>query len=205
MNWLPFWSQFEKIDEDPDLHESDKFQYLVQDMRPGSRAKDFIDSYPVTTNNYAKAISALKGRFGKPDLLIDVYVRELIRLISSNVKRGEKMPLTKLFDELEAQLRALESLNFETERNSCFLYPMVESNLSEDVIRAWQRSSLYHEGEGEEDFSRLKNLMNFFKYEVEGEERLKLSQSGFEDNGSTVRDKHRERTKGEYRPKTNIL
>ncbi|GBM90142.1 hypothetical protein AVEN_20269-1 [Araneus ventricosus] len=48
LDWLLFWSQFERIHNDPDLHESDKFSYLVQCMKPGSRAKEFIESYPVT-------------------------------------------------------------------------------------------------------------------------------------------------------------
>ncbi|XP_035228348.1 uncharacterized protein LOC118200500 [Stegodyphus dumicola] len=56
LNWLPFWSQFEKIHEDPDLPESDKFQYLVQSMKQETRARDFID--PMSAKNYSKAISA---------------------------------------------------------------------------------------------------------------------------------------------------
>lgn len=106
INWLPFWSQFEKIHSDPDLHDSDKFAYLVQHMKVGSRAKVFIESYPVTFKNYEKAVSALRERFGKPELLIEVYVRELIKLIISNVKaeNRDKLPLEKLYDKIEAQL-----------------------------------------------------------------------------------------------------
>ncbi|CAH2078999.1 unnamed protein product, partial [Iphiclides podalirius] len=35
-NWLPFWGQFQKIDEDKSLDDSDKFQYLIQAMTPGT-------------------------------------------------------------------------------------------------------------------------------------------------------------------------
>lgn len=183
LNWLPFWSQFEKIHEDPDLHESDKFQYLLQSMEQGTRARDFIDSYPMTAKNYSKAISALKERFGNNDLLIEVYVRELIKLIVTNVKAdsSQKLPLPRLFDKIEAQLRALESLDIKRESNTCWLYPMVESSLSEEVLRAWQRSPLFGEFDEEnKDVSCLTNLMKFLKCEVEGEERLKLARGGFE-------------------------
>ncbi|GFY55039.1 integrase_H2C2 domain-containing protein [Trichonephila inaurata madagascariensis] len=56
---------------------------------------------------------------------------------------------------------------------------MVESCLTEDVLKAWQRSSLFGQPE-ENERSRLTNLMKFLKAEVEGEERLKLARGGFD-------------------------
>ncbi|XP_035217855.1 uncharacterized protein LOC118205424 [Stegodyphus dumicola] len=56
---------------------------------------------------------------------------------------------------------------------------MVESCLTEDVLKAWQRSSLFNQPEGT-DLSRLTNLMKFLKSEVEGEERLKLARNGLD-------------------------
>jgi len=41
-DWLHFWSQFEKIHSDDKLHDSDKFQYLVQSMVTGSRAEKLV-------------------------------------------------------------------------------------------------------------------------------------------------------------------
>lgn len=200
LNWLPFWSQFEKIHEDPDLHDSDKFSYLVQSMKPGSRAKEFIESYPVTSENYDKAVTALKERFGKNELLIEVYVRELIKLIISNVKADskDKLPLDKLYDRIEAQLRALESLGLKSKDNTSWLYPMVESSLTEEVLRAWQRSSLFNHPEGTE-ISRLTNLMKFLKAEVEGEERLKLARSGFDNVNH--KEGYQDRARGEIKGK----
>lgn len=40
LDWLSFWSQFEKIHNDDNLHNSDKFQYLAQAMQEGTRAKE---------------------------------------------------------------------------------------------------------------------------------------------------------------------
>ncbi|GBM40842.1 hypothetical protein AVEN_137340-1 [Araneus ventricosus] len=112
-------------------------------MKPGSRAKEFIESYPVISKNYVSAVMALKLRFGKSDLLFEVYFCELIKLITSIVKSDNKLPLDKLYDKIEAQLRVLESLGLKPEENTSWLYPMVESSLTEEVSRAWQRSSLF--------------------------------------------------------------
>ncbi|GFX14771.1 DUF1758 domain-containing protein [Trichonephila clavipes] len=62
--YLSFWSQFSKIHEDPDIVPEDKFQYLAQCIIPNSRAAHLINSFPMTADNYPKAIEQLKERFG---------------------------------------------------------------------------------------------------------------------------------------------
>ncbi len=101
MEWLGFWAQFEKIHEDNDIAVPDKFQCLVQTMVPGSRAQEVLCSYPQSVDNYAKAIDALKQRFGKEELLVEVYVRELLKLVINNITQGEKPCVSKMFDKLE--------------------------------------------------------------------------------------------------------
>jgi hypothetical protein len=71
--WLSFWSQFSKIHEDEDLHDSDKFQYLRMNMLAGTRGHDLVASYPQTGENYPKVIAALQQRFGDKKLLGDVF------------------------------------------------------------------------------------------------------------------------------------
>lgn len=121
LEWLSFWSQFEKIHSDKELHNSDKFQYLSQAMVEGTRAKELVNSYPQTSDNYPKVIEALVDRFGKKKMLKQVYVRELIKMIAMNVRTTEKVLLSKLFYKLEAHLRALESLGITDEQTSEFL------------------------------------------------------------------------------------
>ncbi|GFT59125.1 DUF1758 domain-containing protein [Trichonephila clavipes] len=45
-------------------------------MSEGRRAREIIDSYPPTNENYFKAIESLKSRFGRVELLIEYYVLE---------------------------------------------------------------------------------------------------------------------------------
>ncbi|XP_035218104.1 uncharacterized protein LOC118191416 [Stegodyphus dumicola] len=75
--WLCFWSQFKRIDDHEEMELEDKFQYLIQCMSSDTRAKEIIDSYPPTAENYSKSIESLKARFGSEELLVEYYVREL--------------------------------------------------------------------------------------------------------------------------------
>ena len=65
-----------------------------------------------------------------------------------------------------------------TDKYAAMLFPLVESCLSEEVLRAWQRhsnTSLVQQG-GQ---IGLDSLMSFLKNEVEGEERITMAIQGF--------------------------
>lgn len=83
--WLPFWGQFRKIHEDKNLHDSDKFQYLLQAMEEGSNARNLVESFPPVSENYEKAIEHLRDRFAKKEILIEIYIRELLKLVISKI------------------------------------------------------------------------------------------------------------------------
>jgi len=139
--WLGFWSQFKKIHSDEELHNSDKFQYLVQSIVPGTRADKLVSSYPQSAANYPLVIAALKDRFGNNVLLTEVYVRQLLKLVirNANEKKPQDSTLCLMYDELESNLRALETLGVTQEQSAAFLYPLVESSLPAETIQAWQR------------------------------------------------------------------
>ncbi|XP_021964264.1 uncharacterized protein LOC110859611 [Folsomia candida] len=181
-DWLSWWSQFSKIHEDEDLHDTDKFQYLIQATQEGSRARDLVQSYPQTAANYPKVVAALKERFGKDKLLKQVYVRELQKMVAASMKNPEKNQLFKIFDKLESNLRALESLGVTADQTATFIFPMVESSLPEETLIAWQRSpdfgkdgSLLQPPKTELDF-----LLNFLRQEVENEQQRTLAREGNE-------------------------
>ncbi|GBN37515.1 hypothetical protein AVEN_14692-1 [Araneus ventricosus] len=61
--------------------------------------------------NYPKAIVQLKERFGRDDLLVQIYVRDLLSMVMKNAASGRtKTNLPALYVELEAKIRAPESL-----------------------------------------------------------------------------------------------
>ncbi|XP_070515343.1 uncharacterized protein [Cardiocondyla obscurior] len=100
-DWLQFWSLFKKIHEDADIVNEDKFQYLIQAMGEGNRAAKLVKSYPPTAEYYGKVINSLKNRFGREDLLIEVYVRELLQLVLQNTLKSKSMSLASLYDKIE--------------------------------------------------------------------------------------------------------
>lgn len=174
-DWLPFWSQFRKIDEDVNIDPSDKFQYLLQSTSPNSRAKELVESYPATAENYPKVIQSLKERFGQKDMLVEVYIRELLSLVMQNANSRYECSLSSLYDRLESHLRALDSLGVVTEMYDAMLFPLVESSIPEDLLRIWQRQSV-----DKTPKDRLKNLMKFLRHEITNEERISIAAEGFD-------------------------
>ncbi|GBN14651.1 hypothetical protein AVEN_212300-1 [Araneus ventricosus] len=71
--WLQWWGQYKKIHEDSDIVDDDKFQYLIQSTLKGSPARQLVESFPPSGQNYEEAVKCLKQGFGRDDLLIEVY------------------------------------------------------------------------------------------------------------------------------------
>ncbi|UYV64832.1 hypothetical protein LAZ67_3002105 [Cordylochernes scorpioides] len=177
-DWLGWWAQFNKIHVDPTLEDSDKFQYLVQSMSPGTRASKLVDSYPLTAENYPKVIETLTERFGRPELLQQVYVRDLIRLMI-DCSSKQQLKVTSFYDELVTHLRALESLKIEARQMSVFIFPMIEACLSEELMKAWQRSPLHDVKIDANDLTqtRVDQIMEFLQKEAAAEQDRALAGS----------------------------
>ncbi|UYV62919.1 hypothetical protein LAZ67_2002451 [Cordylochernes scorpioides] len=129
LDWLGWWSQFETIHENPGISEVDKFRYLVQSMKRGTRAERLVRSYPLTKENYPKVIKALKDRFGDSTILTEVYVRQLLKLVVNNVRR-KGLSLESMYDQLESHLKSLESLGVNVQQKmptSCMIIMVVRS------------------------------------------------------------------------------
>ncbi|UYV69309.1 hypothetical protein LAZ67_6003213 [Cordylochernes scorpioides] len=154
--WITFWSRFEDIHNDEDLSDSDKYQYLVDCMLENSEAQQLVLSYPVSGKNYASVIKDLKERFGRDNMLIKVYVRDLLWLVIRSAQE-RKVNFKDLVTKLNSQIRHLSMLGVTTDKCADILYPVVESCLPEDVLISWQRSS-----EPED----LECLMKFLRREV---------------------------------------
>lgn len=101
--WLhtQFWSLFKNIQEDLSMVKEDKFQYFIQAMVADSWASELVNSFPPTAENYDKAVTALKSRLSREDLLVKIYIREMLKLIlHKTVKTGSKMSLSNIYDKL---------------------------------------------------------------------------------------------------------
>ncbi|GFT23550.1 transposable element Tc1 transposase [Trichonephila clavipes] len=81
-SWIAFWGKFCRVHEDGILREEDKFQYPYFSLKPDTKAHDIVQSYPSSKGNYLKVIDHLKSPFGRKDLLIEVYIRDLLALLN---------------------------------------------------------------------------------------------------------------------------
>ncbi|UYV80734.1 hypothetical protein LAZ67_19001563, partial [Cordylochernes scorpioides] len=157
-------------------------------------------------------IQVLKDRFGDKNLLIEHYIRRLLKLVVSNARK-ENLPLDEIYDDLTAHLKNLESLGVNTEMAGVFLYPLVESSLPLDIIQVWQSNpavgyGIKEEGAENGDKSdasgRLQALMDFLRDEVKGAERMAFAKENFEEwerEGLIERiEDNRPQMKGHYLP-----
>ncbi|XP_071577027.1 uncharacterized protein [Temnothorax nylanderi] len=188
------------IHEDPNITKEDKFQYLIQAMVKDSRASVLVNSFPPTATNYDKVIASLKSRFGREDLLVEVYVREMLKLVlNQTMKTSSRAPFSGIYDNLETQLRALESLGVTTDMCAAMLYPLVESSLPEDLLRVWQRNPKAINSTTSKQ--RLDELMSFLHAEVMGEERIAMAISGFGINDDPANKQDKSKKKIKNKPK----
>ncbi|UYV67048.1 unc-93, partial [Cordylochernes scorpioides] len=149
----------------------------------GSVSEEIVSSFPNSAANYPLAISTLKERFGREDLLVEVYVRDLIAIILENAYGRNTTSFSTSYVRLSSQLRALGSLGVTTDKCAAVLYPMVESALPEDLFVAWERTRHHHkpdeDGKHKSSEVHLEKLMEFLKHEVEGSERMRLAPQPF--------------------------
>ncbi|GFX15072.1 uncharacterized protein TNCV_4898391 [Trichonephila clavipes] len=156
-DWLTFWNQFKNIHENKNLTNCDKFHYLVQSTKIKSEAREFIESFPITNENYSLAIESLVERYGRKELLMDFYVRELLKHVLNNATKKKQDSLSGLYNKLSTQLRALSSLGITTDQCGIILYPLVESALPTHILRSFERQRKNNET------ATLDSIVSFLK------------------------------------------
>ncbi|GIX68191.1 uncharacterized protein CEXT_692751 [Caerostris extrusa] len=103
-----FWPQYEAaIHENENLQDIEKFDYLKSLLTDS--AATAISGLPLTPENYRKAVEILKERFGKTEILISAHTNRLLNLEPVR-NTNDIFALRKLYDEINVQIRTLESL-----------------------------------------------------------------------------------------------
>ncbi|GBM85632.1 hypothetical protein AVEN_174027-1, partial [Araneus ventricosus] len=121
--WLSFWNSFESaIHENDSLSEVSKFNYLKAHL--GGSALNTIEGFALTPENYEIAIKLLKERFGRSDVLINTHLNNLLRICPLK-NLDDIVSFRKMFDNIQTEIRSLESLNVlkETYQNLLCLPP----------------------------------------------------------------------------------
>ncbi|GFT14421.1 integrase catalytic domain-containing protein [Trichonephila clavipes] len=58
-DWLNFWTQFEKIHDDINIDDRNKFQYLIQSTAPWSSPREIVESFLATAACYRPVYPSL--------------------------------------------------------------------------------------------------------------------------------------------------
>ncbi|GFT06869.1 uncharacterized protein TNCV_3112461 [Trichonephila clavipes] len=118
--------------------------------------------------------------FGQEDVLIQVYVRELLKLVLQNTEI-KKVNLSSLYDKIKVQLCTLESLGVTKEKYAAMLFPLVESCLPTEILHAWVRYVGYlDESVIEKAFLQIgvreqdRDFFRFMWYDRENRDHIKI-------------------------------
>ncbi|GFU68555.1 uncharacterized protein TNCV_3064791 [Trichonephila clavipes] len=139
-----------------------------QSTKIKSEARELIESFPITNENYPLAIESLVERYGRNELLIDFYVRELLKLVLNNATKKKQDSLSGLYNKLSTQLQAISSLGITTDQCGIILYPLVESALPTHLLRSFERQRKNNET------ATLDSIVSFLKSEMQSEEKNKI-------------------------------
>ncbi|CAG7786203.1 unnamed protein product [Allacma fusca] len=129
--------------------------------------------------------------------------RELV--LKNAITPKENSCVSALYDKLETKLRALDTLGVTRDKFAAMLYPLVESCLPEDVLRAWERNRGQDYDSLEDKKDRLSMLMQFLKREVDEELRISMSRDGFGVDGKKLKQKIKQKPVKEIPTATELF
>uniref|UniRef100_A0A914H6C6 Integrase catalytic domain-containing protein n=1 Tax=Globodera rostochiensis TaxID=31243 RepID=A0A914H6C6_GLORO len=126
--WPGFWANFrDQVENRPNLSNAQRLGYLVGQMR--GIARDMLEGYPLTDQNYVIAVDALKARFGDEVRRAHELRAEILRLQPANSSANS---LRTLSEAVERLCRQLPGLNGNGE-DSGFLITTLREKLPREV------------------------------------------------------------------------
>jgi hypothetical protein len=134
-----------------------------------------VDKYPQSAENHP--IDRFKRSV--QTMPVEIYIRELLNVVFQCRDQGK--PLAVIFDELEAYIKAIETLRVTLEQHAVILCRLIESSLPVELIKVWQRSQHFRYNEdlsSTKPDKRLRALLDFLRQDVKGEERLSYLTQG---------------------------
>ncbi|GBO30226.1 hypothetical protein AVEN_182015-1, partial [Araneus ventricosus] len=160
--WLSFWNSCESaIHENDSLSEVSKFNYLKAHL--GGSALSTIEGFALTPENYEIAIKLLKERFGRSDVLINTHLNNLLRIFPLK-NSDDIVSFRKMFDNIQTEIRSLESLNVLKETYQNLLCPLLLKCLPPDLVLEYNKSM-------KSDKYEINELVDFLSIQLKAKER----------------------------------
>ncbi|XP_036319976.1 uncharacterized protein LOC118734359 [Rhagoletis pomonella] len=119
-----------------EMSKLEKMQYLITTL--DGAALDTIRSLEPTEGNYSKALDLLKGRFDNKLLIFQAHIKAIFGL--QGVEVGISGGLRKLSDQVNAHLRALQTLATTEEIYNGLLIHLVTSKLDLHTHEKWEEN-----------------------------------------------------------------
>ena len=166
--WAPFYDSFKaSIDSNPDIPETDKFNYLKGLLR-GS-AYEATEELPITGENYKTALEILETRYSNKQLCISTYMENLMKMQPVTSIHDIKGTRT-MYDKLEANLRTLDDLGISSSAYGDLLIPILIRKIPKVL-----RLIITRQFDGES--WDLGKILKSLKTELEARERIKFMNS----------------------------
>ncbi|GFS51946.1 reverse transcriptase domain-containing protein [Trichonephila clavipes] len=160
--WLDFYNLFESsIHNNNRLNKVDKFNYLKSYFCGNALA--CINGFPISDDNYDRALDLLKDTFGNKNMLFNAHLSNLLNLTPVR-NPTDIVGLRNLYDRAERQIRSLESLGVKRESYSNLLTPILLKQIPPELVLEFNRS------QKDEGFD-LSALLQFLHLQIRSRER----------------------------------
>ena len=136
--WNAFWDSYDSaVHSNRDLSEIEKFTYLKSLLERS--AKEAIDGLSLSAANYKQAVETLTRRFGNKDRIVAQHMEPLLALegVSSTTKI---VPLRRLYDKVEANVRSLQALGITSSTYGNLLCPVLLKKLPAEIRAGGRRA-----------------------------------------------------------------
>ena len=171
--------QFQATIDDSELHDVTKFTSLKGLLE--GEAKNLIDGLSLTQENYNNAVSLLKERYGRKELVIFTHIQGLLQIEIDNSKRDNLSKLKSMMDQVNIHIRSLETLGIDGKDYGVILVPLILSRLPQIIINEWSRKSKGKEKD-------LKYLLDLCNEEIVIKEKTQIVKNSTQ-SGKTERRK----------------
>ncbi|XP_053964178.1 uncharacterized protein LOC128867103 [Anastrepha ludens] len=139
--WSNFFSMFTSvIDNDGDLTQSDKLQYLRSCL--SGAALDTIQSLEINETNYKNALDLLKKRFDNKRIIFQAHIRQIFGLDRADASASK---LRELTDKVTSHIRALQSLGSQEQIADCIIVELLIQKLDKATQSKWEENSSSNE------------------------------------------------------------
>ena len=140
------------VDKKDDLTKIEKFTYLKGYL--SGCALQSIEGFPLSNENYDEAFALLKDLYGNTQFIISTHMNNLIKL--DKVNSCNVSQLRQLYDKIEINVRALNTVGIDSEQFGPLLIPIVLEKLP-NVIRLQISRELGNENWNIDEFIKCIN------------------------------------------------